>query len=216
MNNIDFNKIKYILSGCKTLDDAIMICNMFNFNKKDNDIIMSIINAMKFDNNIIDINSMLKYIKEVNDCKYKEDVYDILDNLFKKTNDPVQIRTLQRFTCLKQNKPHYITMKELREKNAEILISKRCPHCGHICSYTSDTTYTICGYTDNGYDWEGCGCDWCFKCDKILCKNWENDQLYLPINRSHDKKCCKKHASLHKKKYPDDYCQCPTSFETYF
>lgn len=217
-NNLFYNKIKQVLSGCRTLDDAIYMCDALNLNKKDHDIMMTVVNAMKYDSKIIDINSMMKHIKEVNACKYKDDAYDKIDVVFKKTNDPVQIRTLQRFANMKQNKPLYISIKELRDRESEIII-KKCPHCGHDCTGTNETNYIICGYIDNGYmedgyDWKGCGHDWCFHCEKILCKSWENNQLYLPINRYHDKKCCKKHANSNNKKFPEDYCKCPTSFDS--
>ena len=48
-----------------------------------------------------------------------------------------------------------------------------------------DTDYAICGYneeTNEGYDWNGCGCDWCFKCGKILCKKWQANDLFILTN----------------------------------
>ena len=60
--------------------------------------------------------------------------------------------------------------------------------------------------TKNGYDLKGCGRDWCFKCEKILCKLWEQDSLFLEMNRYHTKDCCKKHSIKNNKNYEKDYC----------
>ena len=40
--------------------------------------------------------------------------------------------------------------------------------------------YVICGYinSNKGYDWNGCGKDWCAKCNKMLCKSWDLNQLW--------------------------------------
>ena len=209
-NNIFYKKIKSISSGCKTLDDALFICNNNDLNKMEKEILFSILHSKKYNNDILDIKSMFKYINEINEYKYKEDSYEFIDKISKKTNDPAQIKTFQRIANMKPNRPQYITITEIRKRN--IMIPKKCPHCNHICYGTDDTTYLICGYTQSGYDWEGCGKDWCFKCGKILCKSWDNDQLYLPINRVHDKTCCKKHAKNNKKKFPDDYCQCNSNY----
>jgi hypothetical protein len=208
-NNLFYKKIKSISSGCRTLDDALFICNNTNLNKFEKDLTLSIIHSMKY-HNILDIKTMLKYINEMNNYKYKEDCYDLINNIMQKTNEAVQIKTFQRIANLKPSRPQYVTLKDIRDKN--IIMPQKCPHCHHMCYGSDDTSYIICGYTHTGYDWEGCGKDWCFKCGKILCKSWENDQLYLPINRIHDKTCCKKHAKINNKNYLDDYCQCNTNY----
>jgi len=214
MNNIIFyKKIKSMSAGCRTFDDALFICNNNNLTKLEKELVYSIIHSMKF-YNVLDIKSMLKYINEINNYKYKEDCYDLIDNIMKKTNDPAQIKTFQRITNIKPFRPQYITLKEIKEKT--ILVPKECPHCSHICYGSDDTTYIICGYTQNGYDWEGCGKDWCFKCNKILCKSWDTDQLYLPINRIHDSMCCKKHAKNNNKNYSEEYCQCNANIVNMF
>jgi hypothetical protein len=206
MDNILFyKKLKSLSSGCRTFDDAIFICNNNNLNKLEKELVNSIIHSMKF-YNVLDIKSMLKYINIMNNYKYKEDCFDLLDNIIKKTNDPAQIKTFQRIANIKPFKPQYITINDI--KNKHLLIEKHCPHCNHLCSGSDDTSYIICGYTQNGYDWEGCGKDWCFNCNKILCKSWENDKLYLPINRIHDDTCCNLHAKNNNKQYIEDYCQC--------
>ena len=89
-------------------------------------------------------------------------------------------------------------------------ISKNCPHCYHVMNMLENTTYVICGYTspNQGYDWNGCGKDWCFQCSKMLCKSWEMNALHLQMNRNHDDECCSKHAQNNSHKYPEDYCHC--------
>lgn len=209
-----YKKIKYIISGCRTLDDAIMMCQLFNLNKKEKDLITSVINSIRYDSQVMDIKTFFSNIKEINNCRYQEEAYDIINTLIKKTADPVQIRTFQRLAKTKQNRPQYVSLKEIRENNANHIITKQCPHCAHSCAGTRDTDYIVCGYTDHGYDWGGCGCDWCFKCEKILCKSWEADQLFLPINRIHTEKCCKKHAAKNNNNYSNDYCQCTSNYKS--
>ena len=59
-------------------------------------------------------------------------------------------------------------------KNKISLYRAKCPHCMHVNIINERTTYSICGYNDImiGYDWEGCGRDWCVTCGKKLCKKW--------------------------------------------
>ena len=73
----------------------------------------------------------------------------------------------------------------------------------------NDVPYIICGYSSNrGFDWKGCGNDWCFLCGKKLCKSWNVDRLYSKINRFHDDRCCKIHSLKTNSNYLTDYCQC--------
>lgn len=213
MLDATYNKLKYIISGCRTLDDAVAMCHIFILSKQEKDLMTSIINSKRYDNQTLDLKNMIIQIKEINNCKYREDAYDLINIAMKKTCDAVQIRTLQRLANLKQSKPQFISLKEIRDRNASQIITKQCPHCGHNCSGTRETEYLMCGYTENGYDLIGCGRDWCFNCEKILCKSWENDQLFIPINRTHDNKCCKKHSVQYKNDYPRDYCQCNLSYK---
>ena len=94
-------------------------------------------------------------------------------------------------------------------QNNQYNISKKCPHCFHILNMPATTQYVICGYHNStyGYDWNGCGRDWCFHCNKMLCKRWETNNLHLQMNRHHDDECCLIHAQENNYKYPDDYCQ---------
>lgn len=203
----DYNKIKHIIHGCKSRADSMKILSDLKLQPSLYTLFMSIINSKKYDT-VYDIASMQKYIDEIIAIKYREDAYDYINYLNSNTTDPIQIKTFMRLAHIKPVRPQYITLKNIKQRNQENFVTKKCPHCSHISTKHRDTKYTICGYDDSGYDWEGCGCDWCFKCEKMLCKKWDHDDLYIIPNRFHDIHCCKKHAKRHGFKYPDDYCQC--------
>ena len=203
-----FNKLKFLVLGSKTKKDAINIINKYNLNNQTYNIMINYINGKTYQH-VLDNETVIKYINELMKCKYREDTYDIFNQITKKTYDNAQIKTFTRISNSKPNKPQYESLKDYHQKNKLKIITKKCPHCGHKCSSEKDTDYIVCGYTSSyGYDWDGCSRDWCFKCEKLLCKNWEKDQLYLPSNRFHNLKCCKKHAFITNKKFPDDYCNC--------
>lgn len=204
----EFNKLKYIISGLKTREDAYIILEKYKSNPNCYNLMKSLINGKKFDNSL-DSESMKKNIMEISTIKYREDAYEFISKLLLSTSDIAQIKTFTRIADMKIAKPQYISLKDIRQRNKDNISVKKCPHCGYKCSMSKDTTYTVCGYSSgSGYDWEGCGKDWCFKCGKMLCKNWEQDELYLPTNSFHDSKCCKKHAISNGYKYPEDYCRC--------
>lgn len=207
---MDYNKIKHILSGVKTRDDAIYIINKLSLSQINYNLSMSYINGKKYDIAFDNI-TMIKYIRELCNHKYKEDVHESMNGFINNTADPAQIKTFIRIANSKPSRPQY-NIKEQKHKNEIQNITKKCPHCSHKCTAPKTTKYMICGYYDTGYDWDGCGNDWCFKCNKLLCKKWENDQLYIPINRTHDNKCCKKHAKLNGKDYKNDYCMCKNNY----
>lgn len=206
---IEFNKLKYNILGQKTRDDAINILNRYKITQLNYNLSMSYINGKKYDL-AFDNETMIKYMKDLNILKYKEDVYEEINNLLilKSTIDIAQIKTFIRIANSKQTRPQYISMKELKQRNTEQVITKLCPHCGHKCTTSRDMKHIICGYHESGYDWEGCGGDWCFTCGKMLCKKWDKNELYLLINRFHDSKCCNKHAKKNNYTYPDKYCMC--------
>jgi hypothetical protein len=143
----------------------------------------------------ITLNEFLEYLDKLDKCTYKQDTQKIIDVIIKNTDDEAQISTLKRIIDSKpQNIKH-------NDKNT-------CPHCNKknfIINPEDD--YVICGYTHKGYDWNGCGKDWCNVCCKKLCKQWGTDALYNKFNRVHTAKCCKKHAEKLGVNY-EDYCQC--------
>lgn len=202
---MEYNKLKYILSGLKTRDDAIAIISKLTLSHQIYNLAMSYINGKKYDV-AFDNNTMIKYIRELSLCKYKDDVHESMQGFINNTADVAQIKTFFRIANSKPSRPQYT--KDMKHKNDIQNVTKKCPHCGHKCIAPKGTKYVICGYYDTGYDWDGCGADWCFKCNKLLCKKWDNDKLYIPINRVHDNKCCKKHAKINNKDYQNEYCMC--------
>jgi hypothetical protein len=208
-NKIDYKKFKYNIIGSKTREDALYILNKYKLIPLDYNLLMSYINAKKYDL-AFDNMTMIRHIKELHELRYKEDVYEIINNLLHNTTDVAQIKTFIRIANCKPSRPQHITLKELKQRISEHVIIKKCPHCNHKCSTTKESYYVICGYndTDNGYDWQGCGNDWCFKCGKLLCKNWNRNDLFLITNRIHDDKCCRRHAKEKNKIYPNNYCMC--------
>lgn len=208
---IQYNKLKYNILGSKTKEDAYFILEKYKLDTKCYILMMSYVNGKKYDH-ALDNETMKKNIKDIASLKYKEDAYEFISQILLLTSDIAQIKTFSRIADMKPNKPQHISIKELKQRNNVSNITRKCPHCGYKCSLSRDTIYTVCGYSESGYDWEGCGKDWCFRCGKMLCKNWEQDQLYLPTNRFHDSKCCKKNAILNGCKYPEDYCRCNNPF----
>jgi len=206
-----YNKLKYNIDGSKTKEDAYNILQKYKPDTKCYNLMMSLINGKKFEHALDNV-TMKKYISDIVMIKYKEDAYELISQLLLQTSDIAQIKTFTRIADMKINKPQYISMKDLKLRNKENTITKKCPHCGYKSSINKNIVYTVCGYGESGYDWEGCGRDWCLKCNKMLCKTWESDQLYLPTNRFHDSKCCKKHAIMNGHKYPEDYCRCSNVF----
>lgn len=127
--------------------------------------------------------------------------YDVLMRIKQSNLDYVQQKTLERLIQIRN-----VTI--IKNPKTIIKVTKHCPHCHKTVTELSDTTYLICGYESNGYDQHGCRNDWCFQCEKKLCKNWHGHQLFNKSNRIHDSLCCKHHALKHKHNYYEDYCMC--------
>lgn len=201
-----YNNYIHIFKGVHTTRDAYLLLERLALTGKKRELVLSIINMNKYTQQL-DIETLLDAIREISTYNYREEAYAKISTILKQTSDNAQIRTLTRLANMKPLKPLHMTIKEVRDKIIETC-TKICPHCKMEYVVNADTTYLICGYEGNGYDWEGCGKDWCCTCNKILCKSWSSDQLFLPFNRVHDSTCCKKHAQINNKKYPEDYCQC--------
>lgn len=197
----EYIKIKRILDGAKTQHDAIRIMELLNL--QDNEIIKNIIRSKKNDNNYLDFRKLNEIINELVKIQYRDNVYNYMNNI-RNITDLAQLNVITRIADMKERRK--IDFK----KN---MISKKCPHCGHIMTMPSNTKYVVCGFTteDDGYDWKGCQHDWCFKCGKKLCKTWGNDELNIPENRVHNIECCKNVAILNNEDYNDKYCQCHSS-----
>lgn len=228
MNNISEHKylqFKSILSGCRTILDAYYFADLYTRKHPDmKNIVYSMINGKKYEN-IHDFTTVINTLADINNCQYQEDATEIVEKINNRQNDLTQTTTYNRIIKNKQTKPReykfenqigkatgprYIKFKTIGNFSSRNVVKKECPHCNHVCSSEPDTLYIICGYNDTraGYDWEGCGKDWCFQCKKILCKTWDINKLFLEQNCIHDGICCKQHAIDNGKIYPDDYCQC--------
>jgi len=216
MNNITddseytFMQLKDIVLKQKTYIDAINIINSYNINIETHNKLMSFINGFIYPVSF-DFNTMITHMKSLNNMKYTDDVYNEINHIIKNTSDNAQIKTLIRIANSKQHKPN---QENEQYSNINTFIKKKCPHCSHMCSSDISTMHIICGYHDNshGYDWKGCGKDWCFTCGKKLCKKWFANNLFQFSNRFHNSKCCKNHAVRNNYAYPDDYCMCQNLF----
>ncbi len=198
-----YKEFKYILSGCRTIYDAIYFAELYSKRHPEiKDLLNNIIRGKRYEQ-IISFKNMKFLIEQINNEKYREDAEEIIEKCIKGKADTTQMTTLGR---LARNKPY----RPVEKKSTNKLVEKRCPHCMLINSYDPIKSYIICGYTDehNGYDWNGCGRDWCFKCGKMLCKIWDKNSLFILANRYHNSECCKKHAKENNKNYVEEYCQC--------
>jgi len=208
--DIDKNKydeFKHILSGCRTILDAYYFGFLYNkHNVEMKGLVGSMINGKRYEQ-VIDLKTMSSTLETLNNCVYREDAEEIIET--KKTLDTTQLRTLMRMAKNKQSRPiNRPRIDPPAEK--KILVTKNCPHCLRECKTDVNVEYTICGYSDQhvGYDLQGCTKDWCFKCGKMLCFSWGQDELFLPMNRYHDDECCKLHAKENFKQYLEEYCHC--------
>jgi hypothetical protein len=210
MNIIDKNKyeeFRHILTGCRTILDAYYFGEKYNkHNSEMKQLVSSMSNGKRYEQ-VIDLNNMSSTLETLNNCLYREDAEEIINT--KKTSDTTQMRTLMRISKNKPSRPINRVKLELPVEK-KLFITKNCPHCDHPCKSGSDTEYIICGYNDarTGYDWKGCGRDWCFKCEKILCKSWDTNQLFVPMNRTHDTECCKQFSKENNRHYLEEFCQC--------
>ena len=209
----NYQRLNNLLLGTKNREDSYFVLNQVcTRDSKLYKVMESVIASRKYDQSL-DYDTMRRYINDLSRFMYREDAYELISYVLSRTSDVAQIRTLTRLADMKPHKPEIISLRQLRYRNKENIATKSCPHCGFKCTLSKDTDYVICGYTDpTGYDWQGCGRDWCFKCGKMLCKSWTKDELFLVTNRYHDSKCCKKHAGACDTNYPQDYCYCCTSY----
>ena len=162
-------------------------------------LIKSILDKDRY-NNKMELNRFLVYLGIIDKIKYNNDAHILMQDLQLIYDDNVQINTLNRIIL---KKPYSEPLD-----NKQYYLQAYCPHCGKKNTGTNSTEYIICGYTSKGYDWKGCGKDWCFKCGKKLCKSWNFNHLYNKLNRKHDNKCCKTYAAKMGDVYLEQYCQC--------
>jgi hypothetical protein len=183
----------------------------------------------------------LEIMNKMNNCMYQEQCAKLINELkLPKNNNDIQFKTLIRIMNNKKkaekvceeftnvnnfsyNKgtlmfpsynPNSITNpSKICKKYKHNEIQKECPHCGEIYNGAPTTTHVICGYSDNrnGYNWSGCQRDWCFSCEKKLCKSWHDNKLWLEPNKIHNSDCCKQSCSKNTENY-NNYCQCNNKY----
>ena len=212
MNIIDKNKydeFSDILTGCRTALDAHYFGNKYvKFNPEMKSIVLSMISGKRYEY-ILDMNTMMTLMDRLDRMIYKDDVMEVIEDYLSKTTDPTQRKTLYKIANLKIIKPEIMKHPTINLIKTNFM-TKKCPHCNLECSLSEDSTYTICGYEDKitGYNVKGCGRDWCFICEKMLCKKWDTDKLFLDNNKYHDDVCCQNHAIENGNLYEKMYCQC--------
>lgn len=191
ININDLNEIKSLINSAKDMTN----------NDVEKLLLDSLVNEDRYQNSM-NIDKFKLYLDIIDFIYYYNDAVVIIDDIELNNKDKSQIKTLKR---LIQNKP----IKNVNNvSDYKSIFYKNCPHCGKKNPGTLGTTYIICGYNNKGFDWKGCGHDWCFKCGKKLCKNWNNNMLFNKANRFHDGKCCKHYANLIGDIYNDTFCQC--------
>jgi len=211
---------KNILSGCKTMVDALyFVDKIIKVCPESRDFLLGMVYNKKYDKSS-DIRTIASILNQLDLQLYREDIDEFIDKNIKSQIDLIQLNSLIRLSKFKQIKIHdkqdkqntqiNLTFNNLKNENVDLdLITKKCPHCNIQCKIKNDIEYVICGYLDNnkGYDWDGCGKDWCAKCNKMLCKSWNKNQLFISINRIHDKNCCKQYAEDNNIEL-DLFCNC--------
>jgi hypothetical protein len=215
---MEHNNLRYIyksiIEGINTTNDLEYFTNQQkdqnidqNIDKnKDKNILDSL--KYKLNNDYIGKIEFIELLDKLADKKYKEDIFIILDSY--KQLDVCQNNTIQRILSNKPHQKYNIEINSSFSKNDNI--TKLCPHCKQSNSSYENNTYTICGYSNKEYDLIGCGFDWCFTCGKKLCKSWQDDELFLITNRSHNNTCCMKFAKKHDLDYENTFCFCKNSY----
>ena len=192
---IIFDEFIKILPTFQTLKDATIqkkyYCTKLNSKDLEYELINSLIDAETYNNYIDDIEFCNILKTNLSTCEIIE--------LRKKTNDLAQLTIL-----------NILNDSNIEKNEFGIKCIKHCPHCN--CKYEGNTNikYVICGFNElknKGYDWEGCRRDWCFQCNKKLCKKWDKDMLYNINLRFHNKICCQHFCKKNNISY-DDFCKC--------
>lgn len=185
-------------------------------NKTETKLLRSMIQKYK-PNKSLSFQEFKSCVETIQNSKYSESK-KIYENIKTQTDDVAQLNTLKRIVQMKSTnnmKKNNTPSIDSNTKDPDLDLDsdiiykyKPCPHCSKRNMAKEGTQYIVCGYTTRGYDSRGCRMDWCFKCGKKLCKQWDIDILYDENNRIHDNKCCKNFANKTNDTYPDNYCQC--------
>lgn len=215
IDEIKYNEIKNIIEGCNNINDAKYFINLYVSKTQDTKKISEQLMESKYFYNVISLDNYCNILEKINNCEYKEDCEEILkNNNFDKQN--IKYKTIERIMDTKKNRniknsQNINTLFKKKIKFGEI--EKFCPHCSKSYIGNDKTLYVVCGYEDKklGYDWKGCQKDWCFHCNKKLCKNWNDNKLFLEQNRHHNSECCKKYAINNLDLY-ENYCKCNNKY----
>lgn len=189
-----------LFEGCDSIIDAknysSLLCRLYPENKET---IESYRDSFAYNDNI-DLSSKLYAITSLANTSTKKDAEILFDTFKTKTTDKILVRVMRKM----------VTSKRDIKRNIDNRIVKKCPHCGISTKLNKNETYVICGYTSSkrGYNMKGCGNDWCFKCNKRLCKNWNTHTLSVESNRKHDSECCRIDAEDKGLEYDVEYCHC--------
>ncbi len=202
----EYNKYKAIFCGLNNIKDVNKLANILKLDTSEKVIINNYFNTLNCQESL-SYEDFLDLINSLKKLKYREDVIEHYYKLSYKIKDKTQINTIKRIINSKECKSN---IDNIKYKNKISLLKFKCPHCKHINIINEFENYAICGYNNinEGYDWEGCGRDWCTKCGKILCKKWFDNELFLEENRIHDNECCYMHSRKNNLNYFLDYCHC--------
>lgn len=207
LNKDKYIEFSHVLSGCRTITDAYSFAEVYiKHNPEMAILVYSMVNGKRYEQ-ILDFKTVKKSLEVLTNLPTKDEGVEYSENQTKQTTDITQKKM---FVRVLKNKPIETNSHIKIHENTDVMITKKCPHCGNNCNSSMLSTYVICGYTNNhtGYDWKGCGKDWCFSCGKKLCKSWEINELFVEKNRYHDKNCCKKCSVVTGVDYISKYCQC--------
>jgi hypothetical protein len=206
----DFNRFFDEICNIKDYSEAVKKYDIYQMNILDDvhrQLAKSLIYKTRFCRRVQphDFKSYIDYASRIVD---PQQAHELITEIYNITEDPAQVNTMLRI--LKNKIPFSdISFIQLKDQYAQE-ISKKCPHCHTIRVDFADTDYVICGYGDfkRGYDWKGCGRDWCFQCGKRLCKTWNKNKLNIQFNQSHDDRCCKNLALMKGLNYESEFCNC--------
>jgi len=197
MNKEKLEVLRNVLSGCGSYSDAVHYTSLFiNSYPELENIAKSYRDGFTYPKSGLHFQGMSELL---NDLSKIDD--DMLMKLNIEDCNQVQSNTIKRIVSSINNK------KLLYNKNDNKIATKECPRCKALWTHKLSSSYVICGLTDRGFDWNYCGFDWCFKCNKKLCKQWGYDDLCCENNRHHNGTCCLEYCKKHNEDY-NDYCHC--------
>jgi len=202
-------KYKILFNGFNNINDIDRLSNFLNMSQEEKNIIINYFNTLYLPK-ILSIEDFESVLKSLSKLKFQEDVLENIHKISLLTNDKTQLNCLYRLALSKENKLKYFNPTDVKSKTKNFGLLKKCPHCGHENNIHPFSSYAICGYNNihEGYDWYGCGRDFCSDCGKKLCKKWNENYLFVEENRLHNNECCLTHAKQHDYEYTTDYCQC--------